>query len=83
MQEIKQEWIQMAETLKLDLVERESQILSASNALREGKLIIAPLEHGYVFVADAFNHGAVKKMHNQHLAQERVDLFDLVAFRSW
>jgi L-threonylcarbamoyladenylate synthase len=62
-QEIKQEWIQMAETLKLDLVERESQILSASNALREGKLIIAPLEHGYVFVADAFNHGAVKKMH--------------------
>jgi len=53
----------MAETLKLDLKQRDSQILSASNALREGKLLIAPLEHGYVFVADAFNHGAVKKMH--------------------
>jgi tRNA A37 threonylcarbamoyladenosine synthetase subunit TsaC/SUA5/YrdC len=25
--------------------------------------LIAPLEHGYVFVADAFNHAAVKKMH--------------------
>jgi tRNA threonylcarbamoyl adenosine modification protein (Sua5/YciO/YrdC/YwlC family) len=53
----------MAETLKLDLQQRDSQIFSASNALREGKLLIAPLEHGYVFVVDAFNHGAVKKMH--------------------
>jgi L-threonylcarbamoyladenylate synthase len=32
-------------------------------ALRDGKLIIAPLEHAYVFVGDAFNHGAVKKIH--------------------
>ena len=40
-----------------ELIER------AVAALRDGKLIIAPLEHGYVFVADAFNHGAVKKIH--------------------
>jgi L-threonylcarbamoyladenylate synthase len=35
----------------------------AAGALREGRLIIAPIEHAYVFVADAFNHGAVKKIH--------------------
>lgn len=40
-----------------ELVER------AVAALRDGKLIIAPLEHAYVFVGDAFNHAAVKKIH--------------------
>lgn len=53
----------MAETIKLAEAIIDSHISSASDALREGRLIIAPLEHGYVFVADAFNHGAVKKMH--------------------
>ena len=53
----------MAETLKLDDQNSASHIASASDALREGRLLIAPLEHGYVFVADAFNHAAVKKMH--------------------
>jgi L-threonylcarbamoyladenylate synthase len=42
---------------KAELLER------AVAALRDGKLIIAPLEHAYVFVADAFNHAAVKKIH--------------------
>lgn len=40
-----------------ELIER------AVASLRDGKLIISPLEHAYVFVADAFNHGAVKKIH--------------------
>ena len=40
-----------------ELIER------AVAALRDGKLIIAPIEHAYVFVADAFNHAAVKKIH--------------------
>jgi tRNA threonylcarbamoyl adenosine modification protein (Sua5/YciO/YrdC/YwlC family) len=54
----------MAETLNLaDTDKRYDYIELAATALRGGKLIIAPLEHGYVFVADAFNHGAVKKMH--------------------
>ncbi|MFM7949686.1 MAG: L-threonylcarbamoyladenylate synthase [Actinomycetales bacterium] len=53
----------MAETIKLAEAIIDSHISSASDALREGRLIVAPLEHGYVFVADAFNHGAVKKMH--------------------
>ena len=53
----------MAETLKLEEQNNETYIANAANALREGRLLIAPLEHGYVFVADAFNHAAVKKMH--------------------
>jgi len=40
-----------------ELVER------AVAALRDGRMIIAPLEHAYVFVVDAFNHAAVKKIH--------------------
>lgn len=66
----------MAETISIaqsmaqvDLQSQDSsldlsnEISMAVDSLREGKLIIAPLEHAYVFVADAFNHGAVKKMH--------------------
>jgi L-threonylcarbamoyladenylate synthase len=36
---------------------------AALEALRDGGVIIAPLEHAYAFVADAFNHGAVAKIH--------------------
>lgn len=36
---------------------------SAFEALRDGAVIVAPIEHSYVFVADAFNHGAVAKIH--------------------
>jgi L-threonylcarbamoyladenylate synthase len=36
---------------------------AAFEALRDGKVIVAPIEHSYVFVADAFNHGAVAKIH--------------------
>lgn len=36
---------------------------SAFEAIRDGALIVAPIEHSYVFVADAFNHGAVAKIH--------------------
>lgn len=58
----------MAETIALaDLIAAGSELTDEVNqavgALREGRLIIAPAEHAYVFVADAFNHGAVKKMH--------------------
>ena len=36
---------------------------AALEAIRDGKVIVAPIEHSYVFVADAFNHGAVAKIH--------------------
>lgn len=35
----------------------------AFEVLRDGRVIVAPIEHAYVFVADAFNHGAVAKIH--------------------
>lgn len=56
----------MAETIEISpspRSEHTEEISLAVDALREGRLLIAPLEHAYVFVADAFNHGAVKKMH--------------------
>ena len=58
----------MAETISLtELVAAGSdlseEVTKAVEALREGRLIIAPIEHAYVFIADAFNHGTVKKMH--------------------
>ena len=33
-----------------------AEVEKGTSALRDGKIIIAPLEHGYVFLADAFNH---------------------------
>ena len=55
----------MAERFSLTdgLIDSQELIERAVASLRDGKLIIAPLEHGYVFLADAFNHGAVKKIH--------------------
>lgn len=56
--------MKVAEHLTLfDQVDLANHIEKAASVLREGRLIIAPIEHAYVFVADAFNHGAVKKMH--------------------
>ena len=46
-----------------NVVEQSELIERAVAALRNGKLIIAPLENAYVYVGDAFNHGAVKKIH--------------------
>ena len=58
----------MAERIEISSIKVEDEsfqnnVTRAVDALREGRLIIAPAEHAYVFVADAFNHGAVKKMH--------------------
>ena len=55
----------MAERYSLTdgLIDSNELIERAVASLRDGKLIIAPLEHGYVYLADAFNHGAVKKIH--------------------
>jgi len=54
----------MAERLQIDASSDLAALSEvAATALREGQLIIAPIEHAYVFVVDAFNHAAVKKMH--------------------
>lgn len=44
-------------------IERAELVERAVAALRDGRMIIAPLEYAYVFVVDAFNHAAVKKIH--------------------
>jgi tRNA threonylcarbamoyl adenosine modification protein (Sua5/YciO/YrdC/YwlC family) len=44
-------------------IERSELVERAVAALRDGRMIIAPLEYAYVFVVDAFNHAAVKKLH--------------------
>lgn len=44
-------------------IDRAELVERAVAALRGGRVIIAPLEHAYVFVVDAFNHAAVKKIH--------------------
>lgn len=31
--------------------------------MRDGKVLVMPLENGYVFVCDAFNHAAVQRIH--------------------
>ena len=55
----------MGERLSLSdgTIERAELVERAVAALRDGRMIIAPLEHAYVFVVDAFNHAAVKKIH--------------------
>jgi tRNA threonylcarbamoyl adenosine modification protein (Sua5/YciO/YrdC/YwlC family) len=55
----------MAEHISLVAPEIDfsAEVQRAKSALQEGRIIIAPLEHAYVFLADAFNHGAVKKIH--------------------
>lgn len=55
----------MGERLSLTdgVIERAELVERAVAALRDGRMIIAPLEHAYVFVGDAFNHAVVKKMH--------------------
>ena len=45
----------MAEQLNLNSDDQNKLSELAISALQDGKIIIAPLEHAYVFVADAFN----------------------------
>lgn len=53
----------MAETFELVPERIDELIERAVASLRNGEVIIAPLEHSYVFVCDAFNHGAVRRIH--------------------
>ena len=57
------EKVVMAETFELVPERIDELIERAVASLRNGEVIIAPLEHSYVFVSDAFNHGAVRQIH--------------------
>ena len=43
--------------------EQKKHVARALKELRDGFVIVAPLEHGYVYLADAFAHFSVRTMH--------------------
>ncbi|MFZ9100819.1 MAG: L-threonylcarbamoyladenylate synthase [Candidatus Planktophila sp.] len=50
---------------RVDLKQGQMQkhVARALKELRDGFVIVAPLEHGYVYLADAFAHFSVRAMH--------------------
>jgi len=53
----------MSEIIKLTSTEMATQVALAAKAIRDGYVIVAPLEHSYVYLCDAFSHDAVRTMH--------------------
>jgi len=53
----------MAPRVDLKLGEQKNHVSRALKEIREGKVIVAPLEHGYVYLADAFSPSAVRAIH--------------------
>lgn len=53
----------MAPRVDLKQGEIKKHIARALKSLRDGHVIVAPLEHGYVYVADAFSPFTVRAMH--------------------
>jgi tRNA threonylcarbamoyl adenosine modification protein (Sua5/YciO/YrdC/YwlC family) len=49
--------------IDLKLGEQKKHIARALKEIRAGFVIVAPLEHGYVYLADAFSPFAVRAMH--------------------
>ena len=43
--------------------EMKKHVARAVKEIRAGYVIVVPLEHGYVYLADAFSHFAVREMH--------------------
>ena len=50
---------------RIDIISgnREEQLARGLKAIRDGYVIVVPLEHGYVYACDAFSHFAVRAMH--------------------
>jgi tRNA threonylcarbamoyl adenosine modification protein (Sua5/YciO/YrdC/YwlC family) len=53
----------MSEIIKLTESEFAAHVALAAKAIREGYVIVVPLEHCYVYLCDAFSHDAVRTMH--------------------
>lgn len=53
----------MAPRVDLKQGETKKHIARALKSLQDGYVIVAPLEHGYVYLADAFSPFAVRAMH--------------------
>jgi tRNA threonylcarbamoyl adenosine modification protein (Sua5/YciO/YrdC/YwlC family) len=53
----------MSELIKLAPEEFAAHVALAAKAIRDGYVIVAPLEHSYAYLCDAFSHDAVRMMH--------------------
>jgi tRNA threonylcarbamoyl adenosine modification protein (Sua5/YciO/YrdC/YwlC family) len=53
----------MAPRVDLKKGEVKNHVAKALKAIRDGYVIVLPAEHGYIYVADAFSHFAVRTMH--------------------
>ncbi|MEJ6760389.1 MAG: Sua5/YciO/YrdC/YwlC family protein [Candidatus Planktophila sp.] len=53
----------MAPRVDLKKGEMKKHVTRALKAIRDGYIIVVPLEHGYVYLADAFSPMAVRAMH--------------------
>jgi len=53
----------MAPRVDLKQGEVKNQVAKALKLIRDGYVIVLPAEHGYLYVADAFSHFAVRAMH--------------------
>jgi tRNA threonylcarbamoyl adenosine modification protein (Sua5/YciO/YrdC/YwlC family) len=53
----------MSEIIELTAAEFAAQVALGAKAIRDGYVIVAPLEHGYAYLCDAFSHDAVRTMH--------------------
>jgi len=53
----------MSEIVKLTSAEFAAQVALSAKAIRDGYVIVVPLEHCYAYLCDAFSHDAVRTMH--------------------
>ena len=53
----------MSEIIELIESEFAAQVALGAKAIRDGYVIVAPLEHCYAYLCDAFSHDAVRTMH--------------------
>jgi tRNA threonylcarbamoyl adenosine modification protein (Sua5/YciO/YrdC/YwlC family) len=53
----------MSEIIELTPADFAAQVALGAKAIRDGYVIVAPLEHGYAYLCDAFSHDAVRTMH--------------------
>ena len=50
----------MSEIIELTPADFAAQVALGAKAIRDGYVIVAPLEHGYAYLCDAFSHDAVR-----------------------
>ena len=53
----------IVEKIDITIGDRAEHLARALKSIRDGYVIVVPLEHGYVYACDAFSHFAVRAMH--------------------